>query len=113
MPFRALVDAGFWQNDIVTEDSKNFFAMFWYVTMVLSRNADLCANYNGYSLFWFFVEYLKINTSNNDVGLMVWKILPYMAWHFLAVLQTTPFAGKFRYVWNHLEDVYSWLLRHY
>ncbi|OIO45901.1 MAG: hypothetical protein AUJ28_03330 [Parcubacteria group bacterium CG1_02_37_51] len=107
MSFETLVNVGFWQNDIVTEDSRIFLQCFIY--------------YNGD----YYVKPLYIAVSMNTVYMgKLWRSLinqykqmrrwawgvehfPYMVWNF-AKRRQIPFFKKLRYLWNQTEGIYSW-----
>lgn len=107
MSFKALVDVDFWQNDIVTEDSRIFLQCF------LEYDGD------------YTVTPLYIPVSMDTVlGKNLWQSLknqykqqrrwawgiehfPYMIW-FFAQNKKIPFRKKVRYIWNLGEGMYSW-----
>ncbi|MBI3963721.1 MAG: glycosyltransferase family 2 protein, partial [Candidatus Kerfeldbacteria bacterium] len=107
MSFQALVDVGFWQSDIVTEDSRIF------LQCLLRYDGD------------YTVTPLPIAISMDAVrAKSIWRSLvnlykqqrrwaygvenfPFMAWHF-ARTKDIPRATKLHYMWNQLEGVYSW-----
>ncbi|MFH1171487.1 MAG: glycosyltransferase family 2 protein, partial [bacterium] len=107
MSFRALVDVDFWQNDIVTEDSRIF------LQCLLRYDGD-------YSVTPMYVPV----SMDTVLGTTLWKSLtnlykqqrrwaygvenfPFMAWYF-SKNHLISFRVKFRYLWNQLEGVYSW-----
>jgi hypothetical protein len=107
MPWQALVDVGFWQNDIVTEDSRIFLQCFVryngdYRVTPLYLPISMDTVYSG-SLWRSFVNQYK-QQRRWAYGV---ENFPYMAWHFWKS-DTIPFTKKFRYLWNQLEGVYSW-----
>ncbi|MBI5465802.1 MAG: glycosyltransferase family 2 protein [Candidatus Kerfeldbacteria bacterium] len=107
MPFKALVDVGFWQNDIVTEDSRIFLQCFVryngnYRVTPLYLPISMDTVYAG-SLWRSFVNQYK-QQRRWAYGV---ENFPYMAWHFWKS-GAIPFTKKFRYLWNQLEGVYSW-----
>lgn len=107
MSFKTLVEVGFWQNDIVTEDSR--------ISMqcVMEYDGD------------YIVEPLYIPVSMDVVlGKSIWQSLrsqyiqqrrwaygvenfPFMVWNF-SRNKKMPFVKKFRYIFNQTEGVYSW-----
>lgn len=107
MSWQALVDINFWQNNIVTEDSRIFLQCF------LRYNGD------------YRVEPMHIPVSMNTVYVgNLWRSLvnqykqmrrwaygvehfPYMVWHFKRNDQI-PLSKKWIYTWNQTEGVYSW-----
>lgn len=107
MSFRALIDVDFWQNDIVTEDSRIF------LQCLLRYDGD------------YTVTPIYLPVSMDTVkGTTLWRSLknlykqqrrwaygvenfPYMAWNFHKN-PLIPTRNKARYIWNQLEGVYSW-----
>ena len=107
MSWQALVDVKFWQNNIVTEDSRIFLQCFIY--------------YNGK----YKVEPMHIPISMNTVYMgNFWKSMinqykqmrrwawgvehfPYMIWKFKNN-KKIPLKKKIIYIWNQTEGVYSW-----
>lgn len=107
MPFRALVDVGFWQNDIVTEDSRIFLQCFVrydgdYRVVPLYLPIAMDTVYAG-SLWRSMVNQYK-QQRRWAYGV---ENFAYMAWHFWRSSKI-PFVKKFRYLWNQLEGIYSW-----
>ncbi len=107
MPFQALVDVGFWQNDIVTEDSRIFLQCFVrydgnYRVTPLYLPIYMDTVYTG--SFWRSVVNQYKQQRRWAYGV---ENFPYMAYHFWRS-KSIPFTKKFRYVWNQLEGVYSW-----
>ncbi|MBT4516675.1 MAG: glycosyltransferase family 2 protein [Candidatus Komeilibacteria bacterium] len=107
MSWQALVDIGFWQNNIVTEDSRIFL--------------QCLIHYDGD----YRVEPMHIPVSMNTVYVGgIWRSLvnqykqmrrwaygvehfPYMVWQF-AKNKKMPTSKKFIYTWNQTEGVYTW-----
>ncbi len=107
MPLRALVDVGFWQNDIVTEDSRIFLQCFleydgdYTVTpLYLPISMDTVAT----TSFWRTVTNQYKQQRRWAYGV---ENFPYMVWNFFSNNRIS-FAKKIKYVWNQLEGVYSW-----
>lgn len=107
MPFRALVDVGFWQNDIVTEDSRIFLqgllhydGRYRVVPMHITVSMDTVMA----DSFWDSIKNLYFQQRRWAYGV---ENFPYMAWHF-AKNKLIPFNTKVKYIWNQLEGVYSW-----
>lgn len=107
MPFKALVDVGFWQRDIVTEDSR----------IILQCIARYNGNYSAEPM------YIPLSMDTAYTG-ELWSSLkgqykqqrrwaygvenfPYMMKHIWNNKKIR-FSQKFRYLWNQLEGVYSW-----
>lgn len=107
MSFRALVDVGFWQKDIVTEDSRIFFQC------LLRYHGD------------YQVEplYLPVSmdapTGKNTIKSLIalykqqrrwaWGVehFPYLIKNF-AKDKLTPLRKRIKFVWNVWEGMYSW-----
>lgn len=107
MSFQALVDIGFWEKRIVTEDSRMFLQCFY--------------RYNGdYKTVPMFIPvYMNTVSVGNFWRSMVnqykqmrrwaWGVehLPYMVYQN-SVNNEIPYRKKMKYLWNQLEGVYSW-----
>lgn len=107
MPMKALVDVGFWQNDIVTEDSRIFLQCFVhydgnYRVTPLYIPVSMDTVYTG--SFWRSLVNQYKQQRRWAYGV---ENFAYMAYHFWRS-KRVPFATKFRYIWNQLEGVYSW-----
>lgn len=107
MSFQTLVDVGFWQNDIVTEDSRIFLqgllrydGDYRVIPMYIPVSMDTVMAHN---LWRSFVNLYK-QQRRWAYGV---ENFPYMAWNF-SRNPLIPFRTKLRYVWNQLEGVYSW-----
>ncbi len=107
MSFRALVDVGFWQNDIVTEDSRIFLQCYvhydgdYEVTpMYIPVNMDTAHA----GSFWQTVKNLYKQQRRWAWGI---EHFPYMIWHFWR--QGKRFGKRSRHlVFNLSEGMYSW-----
>lgn len=107
MGFKPLVDVGFWQKDIVTDDSRIFLQAFVHydgdftvtpVYVPVSMDTVLAKTY------WrSFVNLYKQQRR------WAWGVehFPYMIWHFLKN-RRIPLAKKIKYTWNLGEGMYSW-----
>lgn len=109
MPLTALVDVGFWERNIVTEDSRIFLQCF--------------IRYDGqYTVTPLFVP-VSMHTAKagspwrSIVNLYkqqrrwAWGVehFPYMCWHFfIGRGRRIPFGKKVKYLWNLGEGMYSW-----
>lgn len=108
MSFKTLVDVGYWQRDIVTDDSRIFLQCF--------------IHYRGdFSVTPLYVP-LSMDTVQADTRWRSFKNLykqqrrwaygsehfPYMVWHFFKRDHGIPFKKKFKYIWNLGEGMYSW-----
>jgi len=106
MSFRALVDVDFWQNDIVTEDSRIF------LQGLLHYDGD------------YRIEPMYITVSMDAVhGKTLWESItnlykqqrrwawgvehfPYMVWNFRR--STIKWTTRFKYTFTLVEGMYSW-----
>ncbi len=107
MPMKALVDVGFWQNDIVTEDSRIFLQCFVhydgnYRVTPIYLPISMDTVYNG--SFWRSIINQYKQQRRWAYGV---ENFAYMAYHFWRSKRVS-FNTKFRYIWNQLEGVYSW-----
>lgn len=108
MSLKALVDVGFWQRDIVTDDSRIFLQCF--------------IRYGGdFTVTPMYVP-LSMDTVEADTYFRAFKNLykqqrrwaygtehfPYMVWHFFKRDHGIPFSKKIKYLWNLSEGMYSW-----
>lgn len=107
MPFRALVDVGFWQKDIVTEDSRIFLQCFLrydghyrVVPMYLPVSMDTVTTGN----YWTSLKALYLQQRRWAWGI---EHFPYMAWQFLKKREI-PVWRKSKFLWNLGEGMYSW-----
>lgn len=107
MPFTALVDVDYWQNNIVTEDSRIFLQCFmrydgnYRVTplyMPVSMDAVRGATYRK-TLVSLYKQQRR----------WAWGVehFPYMAIEF-SRHKTIPLRKKIKYFWNLTEGMYSW-----
>jgi hypothetical protein len=107
MSWKTLVDVGFWEPDLVTEDSRIFLQCF--------------IHYDGdYSVTPMYVPVSMdtVETGHFWQSLVAvykqqrrwaWGIehFPYMIWHFVKN-KKIPFFKKFKYFFNITEGMYSW-----
>lgn len=107
MSFRALVDVGFWQSDIVTEDSRIFLQCllrydgdYTVTPMYMPVSMDTVLGKN----LWRSMVNLYKQQRRWAYGV---ENFPFMVWYF-AQNKLIPTSMKFRYIWNQLEGVYSW-----
>jgi len=108
MSFRALVDVGFWEKDIVTDDSRIFLQCF--------------IHYDGdYTVTPMFIPVsmdtvLAETTKDSYVALYkqvrrwAWSAehFPYMVWNFFVAKRNIPFFKKIKYLFNLAEGTFSW-----
>lgn len=107
MSFRALVDVGFWQKNIVTEDSRIFLQCFLryggdyrVVPMYLPVSMTTAKGDN----FWDSVKNLYKQQRRWAWGV---EHFPFMFWHFRKN-RHIPWTKKVKYLWNLGEGMYSW-----
>ena len=110
MSWRALVDVGFWEKDIVTDDSRIFLQCFvhyqgeYSVTPMyipVSMDTVMAKNY--------WRGFVNLYKQQRRWG---WGVehFPYMIWYFFFEKNTIPFWKKIRYLWNLGEGMYSWAM---
>lgn len=108
MSMRALVDCGFWQRDIVTDDSRIFLQCF----IRYGGDFTVTPMYVPISMDSVQAEtYLKA-TKNLYKQQRRWAYgsehFPYMVWHFFKRDHGIPFHKKIKYLINLAEGMYSW-----
>lgn len=109
MSFKALVDVGFWEPDVVSDDSRIFLQCLLryqgdYRVEPIYVPVSMSTVYMG--KFWRSIrnQYLQIRR-------WAWGVenFPYMAWHFLkGNSKKIPALIKFKHLFNYLEGNYSW-----
>lgn len=106
MSWQALVDIGFWQNNIVTEDSRIF------LQALVHYEGDYAVHplYITVSMNTVFMGNLWKSLVNQYKQMRRWAYgvehFPYMVWHFAQ--NRIPLKKKLSYIWNQTEGVYSW-----
>src|SRR3989338_3808014 len=107
MPFKALVEVGFWEKNIVTEDSRIFLQCFLrydgeyrVVPLYLPVSMDTVTSGN----YWKSLKALYLQQRRWAWGI---EHFPYMAWNFMA-RKKIPLRRKSRFLWNLGEGMYSW-----
>ncbi|MDD5749506.1 MAG: glycosyltransferase family 2 protein [Patescibacteria group bacterium] len=107
MSWQALVDIGFWQNNIVTEDSRIFLQCFIrydgdYKVEPMHIPVSMNTVYVGN--FW-----RSLKNQYRQMRRWAWGVehFPYMVWHFKKN-KKIPKRKKWIYIWNQTEGVYSW-----
>jgi len=109
MPLPALLDVGFWEKDIVTEDSRIFLQCFihyqghYTVTPLFIPVSMYTAK--GATLWGSIVNLYKQQRR------WAWGVehFPYMLWHFtIGAGRQIPWRKKAKYLWNLGEGMYSW-----
>lgn len=107
MSLRALIDVGFWEKDIVTEDSRIFLqGLFRYhgdytvTPMYLPVSMDTV---HGETYRQYLVALYKQQRR------WAWGVehFPYMVSRFRQD-PALPLRKKIKYLWNHLEGMYTW-----
>lgn len=107
MSWRALVDVGFWQKDIVSDDSRIFLQCFleydgdYEVTplhMPIYMDT-VCSDTWAKSLRNLFKQQQRWAWGSENI--------PYMLWHFAKAKQI-PFFKRLRHTLNQMEGMWSW-----
>ena len=107
MSWRTLVDVGFWEPDLVTEDSRIFLQCFLHFNgeytvtpMYISVSMDTVET----GSFWSSLVAVYKQQRRWAWGI---EHFPYMIWHFWKN-KKIPFFKKFKYFFNITEGMYSW-----
>lgn len=107
MSFRALVDVGFWQKDIVTDDSRIFLQCFFryngdysVLPMYVPVSMDTVMDKN----YWQSFKNLYKQQRRWAWGV---EHFPYMMINFAKHKEISRFK-KLKYAWNLTEGMYSW-----
>lgn len=107
MPWQALVDVGFWQVDVVSEDSR----IFLQCLIRYDGRYTVTPMYIPISMDTIQAPSLWRSLVNQYRQIRRWAYgaenLPYMIWNFLANSRM-PKWQKIRYIWNQFEGTYSW-----
>ncbi len=107
MSFRALVDVGFWQKDIVTEDSRIFLQCITHykgdyrvVPLYLPVSMDMVTGGT-------YRE--SLGALYKQIRRWAWGVehFPWLAWH-MGRDRMIPLWTKVRFIWNAWEGPYSW-----
>lgn len=108
MSFKALVDVGFWQKDIVTDDSRIFLQCFMHY------NGDYAVTpmYVPVSMYTVLSDktWESYKALYKQMRRWAWGVehFPYMVWNFRKRKGRISFFKKFRYLFNITEGMYSW-----
>ncbi|HDQ22758.1 MAG TPA: glycosyltransferase family 2 protein [Candidatus Uhrbacteria bacterium] len=107
--FKALVDVGFWEKDIVTDDSRIFLQCFihyngdyevtpLYIPVSMDTVISEGSMWNGFK---------NLYKQQRRWG---WGVehFPYMLYHFRKKRDLIPFKTRVKYIWNLAEGMYSW-----
>lgn len=108
MSLQALVDVGFWQRDIVTDDSRIFLQCFIHYRgdfSVTPMYVPLSMDTVQADTYWRSFKNLYKQQRRWAYGS---EHLPYMIWHFFKRDHGIPFAKKIKYIWNLGEGMYAW-----
>lgn len=108
MSFKALVDVNFWQNDIVTDDSRIFLQCFIHyngdyevvpIFVPVSMDAVMSDSY-----------YKSLQNLYKQQRRWAWGVehFPYLVWNFFVEKSEIPLRTRLRYVFNLTEGMYSW-----
>ena len=108
MSFRALIDAGYHDKRIVSEDSRIFYQCF------LAYNGDYMVTpmYIPVSMdtvrddsWWVSVKNLYKQQRRWAWGV---EHVPYLLWEFKRKGKSIPFSKKIKWIWNEWEGKWSW-----
>ena len=108
MPFKALVDVGYWQKDIVSEDSRIF------LQCLMHYNGDyrVTPMYIGVSMNTVAIDNYWRSLKNLYKQQRRWawgaENFPYMVTEF-AKRPLIPIWKKIAFTWKQLEGMYSWV----
>lgn len=107
MSFKTLVEVGFWQKDIVTEDSRIFLqGLLHYdgdyevTPMYIPISMDTVQG----ATFWQSMKNVYKQQRRWAYGV---ENFPFMVWNF-AINHKIGLGRKIKLIWNQLEGVYSW-----
>ncbi|MFA6473714.1 MAG: glycosyltransferase family 2 protein [Patescibacteria group bacterium] len=107
MSFKTLVEVGFWQSDIVTEDSRIFIQGF----IEYDGDYRVVPLFIPLSMDTVMSHTLRQSLKNQYVQQRRWAYgienFPFMVWNFWGN-KAIPFMKKFRYLFNQLEGSFSW-----
>ena len=107
MSWQALVDIGFWQNNIVTEDSRIFIQCLIHY----EGNYKVEPMHIPVSMNTVYVGSLWRSLKNQYKQMRRWawgvEHFPYMVWNFRRHPKISRHT-KIRYIWNQTEGVYCW-----
>jgi hypothetical protein len=107
MSWQALVDIGFWQNNIVTEDSRIFLQCLIHY----DGDYEVVPMHIPVSMNTVYVGNLWRSLVNQYKQMRRWAYgvehFPYMIWQF-SKNKKIPLSKKIVYTWNQTEGVYTW-----
>lgn len=108
MSLKALVDVGFWQRDIVTDDSRIFLQCF----IRYGGDFSVTPMYVPISMDSVQAENYHTAVKNLYKQQRRWAYgsehFPYMVWHFFKRDHGIPLQKKMKYLFNLTEGMYSW-----
>jgi cellulose synthase/poly-beta-1,6-N-acetylglucosamine synthase-like glycosyltransferase len=107
MPFKALVEVGFWQKDVVSEDSRIFLQCFNYY----NGNYKVVPLYISVSMDTVYAGSFWRTMVNQYKQMLRWgygvENAPWMLYHFWRN-KRIPFLKKWRVFWTQFEGSCSW-----
>lgn len=107
MPWQALIDVGFWQTDVVSEDSR----IFLQCLIRYDGRYTVTPMYIPISMDTIQAPSIWRSLVNQYRQIRRWAYgaenFPYMVWNFTSNHQM-PKWQRIRYVWNQFEGTYSW-----
>ncbi len=107
MSWKALVEVGFWQNNIVTEDSRIFLQCLIHY----DGDYQVTPIHTTVSMDTVYVGNIWRGLVNQYKQMRRWawgvEHFPYMMWHFNQN-RKIPRRKALIYLWNQTEGVYSW-----
>lgn len=108
MSFKALADVGFWQRDVVSEDSRIFLQAFLRYRgryrvhpLYIPVSMDSVRDDN-----WF----TSIKNLYKQQRRWGWGVehVPYLLWHFHRMKGDIPWRARWKQLWYQLEGKFSW-----
>lgn len=107
MPWRALVDVGFWQNDVVSEDSRIFLQCY----LRYDGRYTVTPMYIPISMDAVQSESIRTSLAGQYLQIRRWAYgvenFPFMVWNFFQG-HRIPLSERIRLTWNQLEGTFSW-----
>lgn len=107
MPFQALVDVGFWQTDVVSEDSR----IFLQCLIRYDGRYTVTPMYIPISMDTIQAQSVWRSLVNQYKQIRRWAYgvenFPFMVWNFLHDRAMSR-RLKLKYVWNQFEGTFSW-----
>ncbi len=109
MPWKMLVDVGFWQVDITSEDSRIFLQGFVHYNgnyKVIPLYIPVSMDTVGSDTYWGYLRGLYLQQRRWAWGV---ENFPYLAWNMRASVRPSfPRAKKWFMILRTLEGMYSW-----